>query len=66
MGEDSEFQPFALTPFFEAIVQVLLQTTERADGDESNLRTGAYETLSSLVQNSSPVSFQSLLSGGQY
>jgi hypothetical protein len=55
MGEDSDYQPYALTPFFEAIVQVLLQTTERPDGDESNLRTAAYETLSSLVQNSSSV-----------
>lgn len=57
LGEDSDIHPYALSPFFETIIQVLLQTTERPDGDESNLRTAAYETLSSLVQNCHPVRF---------
>jgi len=55
MGEDSDIQPYALTPFLEPIIQGLLQTTERTDGDESNLRSAAYDTLSSLVQNCAPV-----------
>jgi len=55
MGEDSDFETFPLSPYFEIIVQALLQTTDRSDGDESNLRTAAYETLSSIVQNSSEV-----------
>lgn len=56
MGEDSEIQPYALAPYLEGIIAVLLQTTERSDGDENNLRSAAYETLSSLVINSAPVS----------
>jgi importin subunit beta-1 len=55
LGEDSEIQPYALAPYLEGIIAALLQTTERSDGDENNLRSAAYETLSSLVTNSAPV-----------
>jgi len=61
MGEDSEYSTFPLTPYFDTLVGALLQTTERPDGDESNLRTAAYETLSSLVQNASSESKQTII-----
>ncbi|KAL5551558.1 hypothetical protein UlMin_001734 [Ulmus minor] len=39
-----------LTPFFQDIIQALLNVTHREDAGESRLRTAAYETLNEVVR----------------
>ncbi|KAH6784084.1 ARM repeat superfamily protein [Perilla frutescens var. hirtella] len=41
-----------LTPYFQEIVQSLLNVTHREDSGESRLRTAAYETLNEVVRSS--------------
>ncbi|EYU19659.1 hypothetical protein ABFS82_06G099600 [Erythranthe guttata] len=41
-----------LTPFFQEIVQSLLNVTHREDAGESRLRTSAYEALNEVVRSS--------------
>ncbi|XP_050527566.1 importin subunit beta-like [Daktulosphaira vitifoliae] len=45
-GEEMTF----LTPYFEYVVQGLLETTERGDGMRSNLRSAAYEALMDMIK----------------
>ncbi|KAL5551556.1 hypothetical protein UlMin_001732 [Ulmus minor] len=47
--EDSE-PSSPLTPFFQDIIQALLNATQREDSGESRLRTAAYETLNEVVR----------------
>ncbi|KAF4351109.1 hypothetical protein CsatB_004828 [Cannabis sativa] len=48
--EDVEQSSSPLTPFFQDIIQALLNVTHRADAGESRLRTAAYETLNEVVR----------------
>ncbi|KAM6576376.1 hypothetical protein CsatB_028213 [Cannabis sativa] len=48
--EDVEQSSSPLTPFFQDIIQALLNVTHRADSGESRLRTAAYETLNEVVR----------------
>ena len=41
-----------MSRYFQPIVQKLLETTERPDAGESNLRSGAYEALMSFLDHS--------------
>ncbi|XP_025833958.1 importin subunit beta-1-like [Agrilus planipennis] len=43
---------YILSQYFEFIVQRLLETTERPDGAQANLRPAAYEALMEMVKNS--------------
>lgn len=43
---------YCLSQYFEFIVQRLLETTDRADGAQANLRPAAYEALMEMVKNS--------------
>lgn len=43
---------YCLSQFFEFIIQRLLETTDRADGSQANLRPAAYEALMEMVKNS--------------
>lgn len=43
---------YCLSQYFEFIVQSLLETTDRADGAQANLRPAAYEALMEMVKNS--------------
>lgn len=43
---------YCLSAFFDPLVDVLLQTTDRADGNQCNLRNAAYEALMELMKNS--------------
>lgn len=40
-----------LSQYFEFIVQQLLETTDRADGAQANLRAAAYEALMDMIKN---------------
>lgn len=40
-----------LSPYFEFIVQQLLETTDRPDGAQANLRGAAYEALMDMIKN---------------
>lgn len=52
-GEDqAEPDTYCLSEFFEPIVQKLLETTDRLDGNQANLRSAAYEALMEMVKNS--------------
>ncbi|KAL2542279.1 Importin subunit beta-1 [Abeliophyllum distichum] len=52
-GYDDVAPPSPLTPYFQEIVQSLLNVTHREDAGESRLRTAAYETLNEVVRCSS-------------
>ena len=52
-GETPE--TYCLSSFFEPIVQKLLETTDRNDGAQHNLRSAAYEALMELIKNSPKV-----------
>ena len=52
LEHDQEPQSYSLSPFFDPLVDVLLATTDRADGNQSNLRNAAYEALMELLKNS--------------
>ena len=51
--EDSGIpETYCLSQYFEFIVQRLLETTERLDGAQANLRPAAYEALMEMIKNS--------------
>ncbi|XP_035206788.1 importin subunit beta-1-like isoform X2 [Stegodyphus dumicola] len=50
--ENQEPNTYCLSECFEVIVGKLLETTERPDGNQANLRNAAYEALMELVKNS--------------
>ncbi|KAL8619198.1 Importin subunit beta-1 [Nucella lapillus] len=47
-----EPETYCLSSSFETMVQKLLETTDRPDGNQHNLRNAAYEALMELVKNS--------------
>ncbi|KAM5212558.1 importin subunit beta-1 isoform 1-T1 [Hipposideros larvatus] len=51
---DDQEEPatYCLSSSFELIVQKLLETTDRPDGHQNNLRSSAYESLMEIVKNS--------------
>lgn len=53
-AEQIEEEPstYCLTKYFNYIVAKLLETTERSDGNQANLRSAAYEALMELIKNS--------------
>jgi len=53
-GNEDQAQPetYCLSQYFEFIVQKLLETTDRPDGAQANLRSAAYEALMEMVKNS--------------
>lgn len=53
VSEEAETpETYCLSPYFDYIVQSLLETTERGDGNAANLRPAAYEALMEMVKNS--------------
>ncbi|KAL9179748.1 hypothetical protein ACHAXT_007718 [Thalassiosira profunda] len=44
----------ALSPYMAQLLQTLLQVVDREDASESNLRIGAFEAISVLIQNAAP------------
>lgn len=53
-SNDIEGEPpsYCLSCYFDALVSVLLETTDRPDGNQCNLRNAAYEALMELLKNS--------------
>ncbi|EDW75990.1 uncharacterized protein Dwil_GK15231 [Drosophila willistoni] len=49
-GETPE--TYSLSPYFEVIITQLLETTDRSDGAQANLRSAAYEALMDMIKNS--------------
>ncbi|XP_067001401.1 importin subunit beta-1 isoform X2 [Anabrus simplex] len=45
-------ESYCLSPYFGFIVQRLLETTDRPDGAQANLRSAAYEALMEMMKNS--------------
>uniref|UniRef100_A0A8C6XLZ6 Importin N-terminal domain-containing protein n=1 Tax=Naja naja TaxID=35670 RepID=A0A8C6XLZ6_NAJNA len=52
VADDQEPATYCLSSSFELIVQKLLETTDRPDGHQNNLRSAAYEALMEIVKNS--------------
>ncbi|XP_030762652.1 importin subunit beta-like isoform X3 [Sitophilus oryzae] len=52
VGEETTPETYCLSPFFEFIVQRLLEATDRPDGAQANLRPAAYEALMEMIKNS--------------
>jgi len=50
--DDATPETYCLSKYFEPIVEKLLATTERPDGNQSNLRSSAYEALMEMIKNS--------------
>ncbi|XP_059088722.1 importin subunit beta-1-like [Tigriopus californicus] len=50
--EEDTPQTYSLSAYFDPIVQKLLETTDRADASQSNLRSAAYEALMEMIKNS--------------
>lgn len=51
-NEDATPETYVLSQYFEFIIQRLLETTDRQDGSQANLRSAAYEALMELIKNS--------------
>ncbi|XP_011306914.1 importin subunit beta-1 isoform X1 [Fopius arisanus] len=51
-GDDQQPETYCMSVFFDYIVQRLLETTDRVDGAQANLRSAAYEALMEMVKNS--------------
>lgn len=49
---------FALSPYFQSIVNFLLECADRPDSVQNNLRTSAYEALMELIKNSAKDCYQ--------
>ena len=49
---DDPPQTYCLSPYFEFIIQRLLEATDRPDGAQANLRAAAYEALMEMIKNS--------------
>ncbi|XP_066582548.1 importin subunit beta-1 isoform X2 [Prorops nasuta] len=45
-------ETYCMSQYFDFIVQRLLETTDRPDGAQANLRSSAYEALMEMVKNS--------------
>lgn len=45
-------ETYCLSPYFDYIIQRLLETTDRPDGALANLRSAAYEAIMEMVKNS--------------
>lgn len=52
VDDDETPETYCLSKYFEFIIQRLLETTDRADGNQSNLRAAAYEALMEMIKNS--------------
>ncbi|XP_043288771.1 importin subunit beta-1 isoform X2 [Venturia canescens] len=50
--EGQQPETYCMSQFFDFIVQRLLETTDRPDGAQANLRSAAYEALMEMVKNS--------------
>ncbi|KAK7872302.1 hypothetical protein R5R35_002759 [Gryllus longicercus] len=50
--EGGQPETYCLSQYFEFIVQRLLETTDRPDGAQANLRSAAYEALMEMMKNS--------------
>ena len=51
-ADGNEPDTYCLSEYFEPIVQKLLETTDRPDAAQANLRAAAYEALMEMVKNS--------------
>ncbi|XP_053983431.1 importin subunit beta-1 isoform X2 [Hylaeus anthracinus] len=45
-------ETYCMSQYFDFIIQILLETTDRRDGAQANLRYAAYEALMEMVKNS--------------
>ncbi|XP_065834901.1 importin subunit beta-like [Oscarella lobularis] len=50
--KEDEPSTYSLSPVFATVLEKLLAVTDRGDGDQSNLRTAAYEAIMEFIKNS--------------
>ena len=51
-AENGQPETYCMSQYFDFIIQRLLETTDRPDGAQANLRSAAYEALMEMVKNS--------------
>uniref|UniRef100_T1PK15 HEAT repeat protein n=1 Tax=Musca domestica TaxID=7370 RepID=T1PK15_MUSDO len=51
-SESETPETYCLSPYFEYIITQLLETTDRQDANQGNLRAAAYEALMDMIKNS--------------
>ncbi|XP_012254098.1 importin subunit beta-1 isoform X2 [Athalia rosae] len=51
-SDDAQPETYCMSQYFDFIIQRLLETTDRPDGAQANLRSAAYEALMEMVKNS--------------
>ncbi|CAF4758012.1 importin subunit beta-1 isoform X1 [Pieris napi] len=51
-GESNQPKTYCMSTYFDFIIQCLLETTDRQDAAQHNLRSAAYEALMEMVKNS--------------
>ena len=49
---DETPKTYRMSKYYSAIVEKLLQTTLRGDGNQNNLRAAAYEAVMEMIKNS--------------
>ncbi|OXU27419.1 hypothetical protein TSAR_008605, partial [Trichomalopsis sarcophagae] len=52
LEEGQQPETYCMSHYFDFIIQRLLETTDRPDGAQANLRSAAYEALMEMVKNS--------------
>lgn len=52
MEEGQQPETYCMSNYFDFIIQRLLETTDRPDGAQANLRSAAYEALMEMIKNS--------------
>lgn len=52
LNDEDDPETYCLSGYFSNIIQALLKTTDRSDGNQSNLRAAAYEALMEMIKNS--------------
>lgn len=50
--DKNEPETYCLSGYFEQIVEKLIQTADRTDGNQNNLRNAAYEAIMEMMKNS--------------
>ena len=52
-ASDAETPPtYVMSRYYQPIIEKLLETTRRPDGNQSNLRAAAYEAVMEMIKNS--------------
>nr|CAB3260072.1 importin subunit beta-1-like [Phallusia mammillata] len=58
---DEDPETYCMSQVYEKVVEKLLQTTDRSDGHQNNLRSAAYEAVMEMIKNSPKDCYETVL-----